>query len=874
MPLRLLLLAFTLLLAGAVGAEGIPTRPLIIGSEQDYPPLATGRSDATAGGFTVELWKEVAQETGLNYVIRVKPFHELLQEFKEGTIDVLINLAQSPERRKYADFSVPHATVHAAIFMRKGQPGIRSEKDLAGKAIIVVAADIAHEYALDKGWGKQLTLVATAADGLHLLAAGRHEAMVVSKLVGLHTLRQLGMPSIIMLPITDGASQKFAFAVRKGNAELLALLNEGLAASRANGSYAAIHAKWFDPYEFKPPPLHDLLKYLVPLLVLFLGYVALTYYRRHNERKQAMQQLAESHHKLQTGLLGAYEDLNEARRIQEEMLLASIVYENSSESMMVTDAAGDIIAINPAFTRTTGYSRKEVIGRNARILNSGHHDQAFFKKMWEELNTSGCWQGEIWDRRKNGEMYPKWLTINSAFDAEGRPFRRVALFSDITEQKKSEKLIWQQANFDTLTGLPNRRMFHDRLKQEIKKSHRGNRHLALLFIDLDRFKEVNDSLGHDKGDQLLNEAAQRLSNCVRETDTVARLGGDEFIIILAELEDTRGIDRIAQTILKSLASSFSLGGEMAYVSASIGITIYPEDALHADNLIKNADQAMYEAKSQGRNRYSYFIPSMDLAARTKASLIGDLRVALAEKQFWLAYQPIVSLTTGESHLAEALLRWQHPSQGLLYPAEFIPIAEETGIIIDLGNWVFQEASRQVTLWRATHDASFQVSINKSAVQFLNDKAVTKGWLELLQEMDIPRCSLVVEITENVLLHATTIVEDKLIRFHKESMAVCIDDFGTGYSSLSHLRKLDIDYLKIDQCFIANMATSAEDLALCEAIILMAHKLKIKVIAEGVETAAQRDLLLAAGCDYAQGYFFSRPVAPAAFESFQAWQREP
>ncbi len=494
--------------------------------------------------------------------------------------------------------------------MRKGQPGIRSEKDLAGKSIIVVAADIALEYAQHKGWGKQLTTVPTAADGFYLLAAGRHDAMIISRLVGLHTLRQLGMPSIAMLPIADGASQKFSFAVRKGNAELLALLNEGLAASRANGSYAAIHAKWFDPYEFRPPPLADLLIYLGPLLILFLGYAAVTYYRRHLERKQAMQQLAESHHKLQTGLLGAYEDLDAARHVQEEMLLASIVYENSSESMMVTDAVGNIIAINPAFTRTTGYTPQEAIGRNARILNSGHHDQAFFKNMWDALNASGSWQGEIWDRRKSGEIYPKWLTINTAFDAAGKPFRRVALFSDITEQKKSEQLIWQQANFDILTGLPNRRMFHDRLEQELKKAHRSQRHLALLFIDLDGFKEVNDTLGHGQGDLLLVEAARRMQSCVRESDTVARLGGDEFIVILAELEDTQGIDRIAQNILETLAAPCSLaeGGAavVAQVSASIGITLYPEDAQCAEALIRNADQAMYEAKSRGRNRYAYF----------------------------------------------------------------------------------------------------------------------------------------------------------------------------------------------------------------------------------------------------------------------------
>lgn len=719
MPLRLLIAVCALLIAGAVCAEGIAAKRLIVGSEQDYPPFATGKTDATAGGFTVELWKAVARETGLNYTIRVKPFHELLQEFKEGRIDILINLAQSEERRKFADFSVPHVTVQGALFVRKDYTGIRSENDLAGKSIIVVDADIAHEYARGKAWGNMLIPVPTAADGLRLLASGQHDAMFVSKLVGTQTLRQLNLLTIIALPLAVGATQKFSFAVQKGDADLLALLNEGLALSRVSGTYTALHEKWFNEYEFKAPALLDALKFPLPLLGLFFGYVALTYHRRHNERRKAMQGLAESHHMLQTvldtipirvfwkdrdsrylgcntlfardageagaagvigkldaqlacrdhaahyrsddlavmasgqhklayeepqttphgenhwlriskvplrsldqqiiGVLGVYDDITAAKRAQEEMLLASMVYESSSESMMVTDADGNIIAINPAFTRTTGYSKEEVIGRNPRILNSGRHDQAFFQSMWDAINTSGSWQGEILDKRKNGETYPKWLVINTAFDADGKPYRRVALFSDITEKKKSENLIWQQANFDNLTGLPNRRMFHDRLEQEIKKAYRSERHLALLFIDLDRFKEINDTLGHVKGDLLLIEAAQRLKSCVRESDTVARLGGDEFTIILTELEDIQSIDRIAQAILQSMTSSFLLEDEPAYVSASIGITLYPEDSTNAAVLIKNADQAMYKAKSQGRNRYSYFTRSPDEAADANAA---------------------------------------------------------------------------------------------------------------------------------------------------------------------------------------------------------------------------------------------------------------
>jgi diguanylate cyclase (GGDEF)-like protein len=410
-------------------------------------------------------------------------------------------------------------------------------------------------------------------------------------------------------------------------------------------------------------------------------------------------------------------------------------------------------------------------------------------------------------------------------------------------------------------------MFHDRLEQEIKKAQRSGLAMALLFLDLDRFKEVNDTLGHDMGDLLLKDAARRLGRCVRETDTVARLGGDEFTVILGELQDTDCVERIAQEVLWKLAQPFRLGGELAYVSASVGITLYPADAKSVDALIKNADQAMYAAKSQGRNRYSYFTPSMQEAAQARMRLANDLRGALAGGQFSLAYQPIVELATGGIHKAEALIRWQHPERGAVGPAEFIPIAEDTGMIVDIGNWMFREAALQAARWRAARDAEFQVSVNKSPAQFRDAGKAHATWFDYLRELGLPGSAIVVEITEGLLLDASAAVTGQLLEFRDAGLQVAIDDFGAGYSSLSYLRKFDIDYLKIDQSFVRNLEPVSEDLVLCEAIIAMAHKLGIKVIAEGVETAGQRDLLAAAGCDYAQGYLFSRPVPAGEFEKF-------
>jgi diguanylate cyclase (GGDEF)-like protein/PAS domain S-box-containing protein len=459
-------------------------------------------------------------------------------------------------------------------------------------------------------------------------------------------------------------------------------------------------------------------------------------------------------------------------------------------------------------------------------------------------------------------------------DSAGEVSGAIGIAIDITQKKEAEELIWRQANYDSLTGLPNRRMFYDRLEQEIKKANRANLPLALMFLDLDGFKEVNDTLGHSIGDTLLKDAAQRLGGCVRETDTVARLGGDEFTILLGELNAPTSVERIARDILRKLAEPFPLGDEVAYISASIGITLYPEDATSIEELLKNADQAMYAAKKQGRNRYNYFTPVMQKVAQTRMRLVSDLRGALAANQFRVVYQPIVELATDAIHKAEALIRWQHPTRGLVSPAEFISIAEETGMIIGIGDWVFREAASQAAIWRATHHAQFQISVNTSPVQYRNEGINHDAWFDHLQKLGLPGQSIVVEITEGLLLDAGTTITDQLLKFRDAGIRVSLDDFGTGYSSLSYLKKFDIDYLKIDQSFVRHLQAHSDDMALCEAIIVMAHKLGLKVIAEGVETEEQRDLLAAAGCDYGQGYLFSKPVPPEQFEALLQAARQP
>jgi diguanylate cyclase (GGDEF)-like protein/PAS domain S-box-containing protein len=561
-------------------------------------------------------------------------------------------------------------------------------------------------------------------------------------------------------------------------------------------------------------------------------------------------------------LLGIGLDISENKRAEEESKLAGMVYDNTGEGIVVTDEDNNILAVNRAFTDITGYSLEEVKGKNPRIFQSGHHDAAFYQAMWQTINTKGYWSGEIWDKRKNGEMHAKQLSINTIRNEDGSVHRFVALFSDITDKKKSEGLIWHQANYDALTDLPNRRMFRDRLEQEARKSQRSGRTLAVLLVDLDRFKEVNDSLGHDKGDMLLVDAAKRICSCVRESDTVARLGGDEFIIILSELDDMGSIDRAAQDIIGKLSLPYRLEPEEVFISATIGISLYPNDSMVLDDLLKNADQAMYAAKSAGRNRFGYFIHDMQEAAQKRLHLANELRTALTQNQFEVYYQPIVEMASGRIYKAEALIRWQHPERGMIGPMDFIPLAEECGLIIPIGDWVFRQAVQQVKQWRSKYK-SFQISVNKSPLQM--SRNVDFSWPDHLQQEDVPGRAIAIEITEGLLLNAEPEINRKLLEFRDTGVKVAIDDFGTGYSSLSYLKKFDIDYLKIDKSFVDHLGQDADDLAISEAIIVMAHKLGLKVVAEGVETTLQRDLLLEAGCDYAQGYLYSKPVPAAEFE---------
>ena len=571
------------------------------------------------------------------------------------------------------------------------------------------------------------------------------------------------------------------------------------------------------------------------------------------------------------GMVGVMLDISERKRMEDNLRQAATVFDNSAEGVIIAKPNGSIIAVNRAFTEITGYGQTEVVGNNPRMLQSGRHDKAFYKAMWECIARNGRWQGEVWNRRKNGEIFPEWSSITAVRDQQGRLTNYVATFSDITQQKQNEERIQLLAFSDPLTNLPNRRLLMDRLQQALIVSARTKRHGSLFFIDLDNFKGLNDTRGHHIGDLLLKQVAQRIERCLREGDTVARLGGDEFVVMLEGLgntavEATSQAELVGIKILEVLDQPYTIQDQQHHNTASIGVTLFGDQKSSLDDLLKQADLAMYRAKASGRNALRFFDPEMQSVVAARFALDTDLREGLRENQFSLHYQAQVdhlNRVTG----AEALLRWIHPRRGGVSPIEFIPLAEETGLILPLGLWVLETACQQLTVWAgSSKTAQLSLAVNVSAHQF-RQRDFVEQVLSVLQRSGADPSKLKLELTESLLLDDVEDVIAKMSALKAKGVCFSLDDFGTGYSSLSYLKRLPLDQLKIDQSFVRDVLIDPNDAAIARTIVGLAHSLGLGVIAEGVETEDQLLFLSSHGCHAYQGYLFSRPLPIAAFTEF-------
>ncbi len=546
--------------------------------------------------------------------------------------------------------------------------------------------------------------------------------------------------------------------------------------------------------------------------------------------------------------------------------LVAQAFDETSEAIVITNAQGQVTAVNRAFTEITGYDVADALGRDPRFLRSGRHDDAFYAQIRESLASAGHWRGEIWHRRKNGELFPSWLAISRLRDEAGLSDHHIGIFSDISRQKRDAERIRFLAYYDPLTGLPNRTLLADRVAKAIARSNRQGSRLALLFLDLDGFKHINDSFGHLTGDTLLRMIGERLKQTIRDADTLARYGGDEFVLLLAEVDDVDHACAAAQRCLDSLSTPLCIDGQKIGVTPSIGISVYPEDGDSFDLLVRNADTAMYHAKEAGRNQFRFFTSGMNEKAVSRAAIGNRLRLALEQNELTLHYQPQADLATGEVLGVEALTRWHDTQLGTVPPAEFIPIAEEMGLIGALGAWVLREACRQAVEWQHRGLPHVAIAVNVSALQLRSPDFL--GIVQLaLRESGLDAHWLELELTESVLMHEAEATLATLRSLSALGIRIAVDDFGTGYSSLAYLRRLPIDKLKIDRSFVSDLGVDPDASVIVATIIRMAHSLKLKVLAEGVENSEHVTLLRSQGCDEMQGYWLGRPLPAETFAEY-------
>ena len=568
-------------------------------------------------------------------------------------------------------------------------------------------------------------------------------------------------------------------------------------------------------------------------------------------------------------LMGMGIDISERKKFEQELRVAATAFQ-AQEGIVITDANNLIVSVNESFTKITGYGNDEVIGKNPSLMSSGRHDSEFFRNIWNSISRNGYWHGEIWNRRKNGEVYPQWLSISLVKDPNNNITNYVGSFLDITQYKAAENKIQELAFYDPLTGLPNRRLLQDRLGHVFSSSSRHQDYGALLFIDLDNFKTLNDTKGHSVGDMLLIEVAKKLLNHIREADTVARFGGDEFVVLLEKLgnnlEQAAAISKtVCEKILEALNEFVWLDSYQYHGSASIGICLFHSNEISIDELFKNADTAMYQAKADGRNKMCFFDPDMQKSLQARALLEIDLRLALTNDQFKLYYQ-MQSDNNGNIVGAEALIRWKHPVNGLIPPMEFIPLAEKTGLIIPIGKWVLETACTQLKVWESSkHTRHLKLAVNVSPRQFYEPDFVDSV-IDTIQKTKINPNKLKLELTESLVLDDVQDTISKMQVLKKIGVSFSLDDFGTGYSSLSYLTQLPFDQLKIDQSFVRNIGVTARDATIVQTIIGMANNLGMEVIAEGVETESQLEFLKQETCSVYQGYLFGKPVPLEEFET--------
>ncbi|HSH86409.1 MAG TPA: EAL domain-containing protein [Methylophilus sp.] len=824
-----------------------PGKAITVISDDNYPPYLFKDDRGNTVGIVADYWKLWEQKTGISVTLLSTSWEMAQQQLLSGHADVIEMIFRNPEREIRYAFSAPYATVPVGIYAHESMSGLISADSLTGFTVGVQKGD-GCIFKLKEAGVKSFRVYNSYDEIIQATLSEKVMISCMDDYPARYYLYRLGAESNILRAFTLYQG-RFHRAVKKENPQMLALVEQGAAMITAE-EMAAIESKWKGSHV--PRNAYSRQAILAVALMLVIGFllVLLIYTLRVAVRRKTA------------------EIQSKSEEIENQRLRLTEIIDATRAGTWEWNMQTGECQFNARWAEIVGYTLDELQPLTLDVAKSLMHPddlQVAMQMIERHLNGEiDFYECDIRMRHKDG----RWIWVSDrgsliSRTSAGTPLVMRGTHFDITDKKAAEEVIWRQANYDSLTQLPNRHYFNQQLVAAIQQASAKQQRLTLLFLDLDQFKDINDTLGHHRGDDLLVEVGRRIEQNLPQAATAARLGGDEFAIILPA--DDADLQTLCNQLLQDISHSYTLGGERIFVTASIGISQFPDDAVNADEMIQHSDQAMYEAKSRGRNNVRFFSLAIRDALAQRTSLARDLRSAVENNELRDYYQPIICLRTGKIVKAETLMRWQHPTRGLISPTLFIPVAEEIGEITRMGDWIFRQAVQNVLKWQSLVDDEFAISVNKSPMQFVEPSAISYDWVQHLQTLGVEGKRIVVEITEGLLLHPDPVVEQRLLHFRDRGIQVAIDDFGTGYSSLSYLSKFDIDYLKIDQSFTRNLNEGNESYVLCEAIIVMAHKLGLKVIAEGVETALQRNLLRDIHCDYAQGFFYSPPIAAEAFE---------
>lgn len=823
------------------------SQTITVVGDDNYPPYLFKDASGKTVGYVADIWKLWEQKTGVEVKLASTSWANAQQEILNGQADVIEMMFQTADREPYYTFSEPFETVQANIYTLKELTGISAADSLQGFVIGVQDGDACVSRLKSVGINN-LRIYENYREIIYDMLAKKIKIACIDEYPANYYLYLLDTDNAINKAFTF-YSDTFYRAVKKGDTDTLALVERGMRAI-TQSELEALSVKWkgspVQKFSYNKSIFYGTL-IVVAFLVLLALWVVLLKLAVKNKmlESQAKSHLIEMEHTKLRELI----DATRAGTWEWNVQSGECVFSNRWAEML-------------------GYSLEEVQPSTVTTWKMmTHPDDLALAMQAVESHFSGnkkYYECDMRMRHKNGEWV--WVSDRGKLvsrTSDGKPLIMRGTHIDITERKLASEAIWKQANIDSLTQLPNRLLFNTRLEDALNKARSSNAKVALITIDLDNFKEVNDTLGHPVGDDLIIQAGKRITSCASSDTTVARVGGDEFCLLITDAEHT-DLMEVAQKVLESLAKPYYLNEEQIYITASLGICIYPNDASNVIEMMRNADQALYFAKSEGRNRFSLFKQSMRDSAIYRMQLARDLRQAIQKNELVDYYQPIVEISTGKIAKAEALLRWTHPVRGQVSPAEFIPIAEDMGVIHEIGNWIFTKAAHNAKEWARIVGAELAISVNKSPLQF-KESEKNLNWIQYLNSISLPASHIIVEITEGLLLRKEKAIEDELLSLRDAGIQVALDDFGTGYSSLSYLTKFDIDFIKIDQSFTKNLVRDNETQSLCEAIIVMSHKLGLKVIAEGVETKEQLEILTGIGCDFAQGYYFYKPVPAEEFK---------